>query len=105
MPTHVVIAGVSTFVYITSVTTYVDTMDAALLPARSPMLLASAIRRLRHDRGMTQTQLAERAGVSRQWLSLVETGQRAGLEYSLVVQLLDALDASLQIRDDARSPR
>lgn len=92
-----------TFVYMAALTTYVVAVDPSLLPARSPMLLAAAIRRLRHDRGVTQEQLAERAGVSRQWLSLVERGQRSGVEYSLVVQLLDVLDASLQIRDETRS--
>lgn len=49
---------------------------------------------------MTQAQLAQRAGVSRQWLNYVEGGRKKGLEISLIMQVLDALDASLAIRDD-----
>lgn len=71
-----------------------------LLSARSLTRLGSAIRRLRTDRGLTQEELAASAGVSRLWLSRVENGQRAGLEFSLILQVLDALDASLLIRDD-----
>lgn len=75
----------------------------ALLPARSPMRLGLAIRRLRQDRGMTQAQLAAAAGVSRQWLIALEKGDKAGLEIGLVMQLLDTLGASLMVRDDGAS--
>jgi len=68
--------------------------------ARSAARLGQAIRGLRSQRGMTQAQLAQRARVSRQWLSYVERGRKKGLEISLIMQVLDALDASLAIRDD-----
>ncbi len=71
-----------------------------LLSARSLTRLGSAVRRLRSDRGLTQEELADAAGVSRLWLSRLENGQRPGLELSLLLQVLDALDASLLIRDD-----
>ena len=68
--------------------------------ARSASRLGQAIRGLRSQRGLTQAQLAQRAGVSRQWLNYVERGRKKGLEISLIMQVLDALDASLAIRDD-----
>lgn len=68
--------------------------------ARSASLLGQGIRGLRSQRGLTQAQLAHRAGVSRQWLNYVERGRKKGLEISLIMQLLDELDASLVLRDD-----
>ncbi|MCR6705673.1 MULTISPECIES: helix-turn-helix transcriptional regulator [unclassified Cellulomonas] len=70
------------------------------LPARSLTRLGSAVRRLRNDRGLTQAQLAEAADVSRAWLIDVERGDRPGLELARLLRVLDALDASLMIRDD-----
>lgn len=68
--------------------------------ARSLPKLAAAVRRLRTDRGLTQAQLAEAAGVSRQWVVAVESGSKHGIEVGLVMHLLDTLDASLMVRDD-----
>ena len=60
--------------------------------------LGIAIRRARHDRKWSQTELARRAAVSRQWLSEVETGKRT-VELGRVLTLLDALDLALTVTD------
>ncbi|WP_418275749.1 helix-turn-helix transcriptional regulator [Isoptericola jiangsuensis] len=79
-------------------------MDSpSLLNARSLSRLGAAVRRLRHDRGLTQAELARAAGVSRQWLVGLESGRTPGLEMSLLLRVLDQLDASLTIRDDHES--
>jgi HTH-type transcriptional regulator / antitoxin HipB len=67
------------------------------------MRLGSAIRRLRTDRGLTQAELAQQAGVSRTWLIDVEKGDKPSVEIGLVMRVLDTLGASLMVRDD--SPR
>lgn len=74
--------------------------QVSMLSARSLPRLGAAIRRLRSDRGMTQAQLAEAAGVSRQWVVAVENGSKDGLEVGRLMRLLDTLDASLMVRDD-----
>lgn len=73
----------------------VDVITARTLPQ-----LGLTIRRLRDRRGLSQAELAERAGVSRQWVIAVEQGQKNGLEVGLIMRVLDALDASLTVRDD-----
>ncbi|NKY10226.1 helix-turn-helix domain-containing protein [Cellulomonas hominis] len=73
----------------------VDVITARTLPQ-----LGLTIRRLRDRRGLSQVELAERAGVSRQWVIAVEQGQKKGLEVGLIMRVLDALDASLTVRDD-----
>ena len=72
----------------------------ALLNAKSLPRLGTAVRMLRTRRGWTQLALAQRAGVSRQWLIKLEAGQASGLEIGMVLQVLDSLDASLMIRDE-----
>jgi HTH-type transcriptional regulator / antitoxin HipB len=74
--------------------------DPGLLNARSLPRLAGAIRALRRARGLSQGGLAQRAGVSRQWVNAVEQGRTDGLEIGRLMRVLDALDASLTIRDD-----
>lgn len=71
-----------------------------LLPARSLPRLGAAIRGLRHERGLTQAALAARADVSRRWVVEVEAGAREGVELARVLRVLDALEASLMVRDD-----
>ena len=58
--------------------------------------LASVVRGRRIDLGMTQTEIAVRAGVSRPWLSKVEAGKQTA-EFGLIVRLVDALGLSMQI--------
>ncbi|NTW42475.1 MAG: helix-turn-helix domain-containing protein, partial [Cellulomonadaceae bacterium] len=50
---------------------------------------------------LTQAQLAERAGVSRQWIVTVEKGDTPGLAIGHIMRVLEALDATLAVRDDA----
>lgn len=91
----------SPYVDTASVSPYADIMTGQTITlARSLPKLGAAVRRLRSDRGMTQAQLAEAAGVSRQWVVAVESGSKHGLEVGLVMHLLDTLDASLMVRDD-----
>lgn len=71
-----------------------------ILNARSLPQLGAAIRQLRTARGLSQGELARRAGVSRQWVITVEQGRTSGMEIGLLMRVLDALDASLTVRDD-----
>ncbi len=76
-------------------------MHADLLNARSLPKLATAVRTLRRRRGWSQAELAKRADVSRQWIVGVEQGHTEGMEVGRLMRVLDALDASLVVRDDA----
>lgn len=71
-----------------------------VITARTLPQLGLTIRRLRDRRALSQAELAERAGVSRQWIIAVEQGRKNGLEVGLLMRVLDALDASLTVRDD-----
>lgn len=75
-----------------------------MLSARSLPRLGAAIKTLRLERGMTQAELAAVADVSRRWIGEVEAGSRAGVELARVLRVLDALDASLMVRDDRAQP-
>ncbi len=71
--------------------------------------LAAAVRGQRQNLGLTQAQLAARAGVSRPWLSEVEAGKPTA-EFGKVIRLLDALGLQLELVasgpgvDDAPTP-
>jgi HTH-type transcriptional regulator/antitoxin HipB len=56
--------------------------------------LAAAVRGRRISLGLSQAEMATRAGVSRPWLSKVEAG-RPTAEFGLVLRLLDALGLKL----------
>ena len=98
------IAAMSLIGDIAAMSPYHDVMTdpRALLNARSLPRLGTAVRTLRTRRGWTQLELAERAGVSRQWLIKCEAGQTSGLEIGLILQVLDSLAASLMVRDELR---
>ncbi|MFT3877552.1 MAG: helix-turn-helix transcriptional regulator [Propioniciclava sp.] len=70
------------------------------LNARSLTRLAQMMKALRLRRGLTQAELAAKAQVSRQWLIALESKPPAGLEVGRLMRVLDALDASLYLRDD-----
>lgn len=74
-----------------------------MMAARSLPRLGQAIRALRLERGLTQAELAGAAGVSRLWVVQIESGRKPGVGVGLVMRVLDALDASLMVRDDRRS--
>ncbi|WP_425955805.1 helix-turn-helix domain-containing protein [Xylanimonas sp. McL0601] len=73
--------------------------------ARSLPRLGAAVKGLRRARGMTQAEAAAAAGVSRQWVIALEAGKTSGLEIGLLMRLLDALNASLLVRDDLEGER
>lgn len=60
--------------------------------------LGARIRERRVARGLTQEQLAGRAGVSRQWLVRLESGH-PGAELGRVLWVLRALDAGIAVQD------
>lgn len=78
--------------------------DQALLNARSLSKLGTSVRTLRRRRDWSQARLAQTAHVSRQWVVALENGRTEGLEVGRLMRVLDALDASLMIRDDAHEP-
>ena len=59
--------------------------------------LGSTIRAERKRAGLTQAELAKKAGTARSWIARVETGHR-GAELEPVLRLLSALDLSLILR-------
>ncbi len=58
--------------------------------------LAAAVRGRRSSLGLSQADLAKRAGVSRPWLSNVEAGKPT-TEFGRIIRLLDALGLSLRL--------
>lgn len=69
---------------------------------RRPHDIAGLVRDGRGRRGWSQSDLAARVGVSRQWISLVENG-KTSVELDLVVGTLQALgyDLYVESRDEA----
>jgi len=68
---------------------------------RTTQELATTVRNLRLAKNMTQADLATRAGVSRKWISDLESG-RSSLRLTKVLILLDALDISLTLQQRAK---
>lgn len=64
---------------------------------RGPGSFGSAIREFRHRRGLTQTELAERANLHRSYLSSIEAGTTTEALKSLI-RALNALDLEIVIR-------
>lgn len=65
-------------------------------PIESIRDLGALARGRRLELGLTQAELASRAGVSRQWVSGFEAG-KPGAELRLVIRLLNALDLHLLV--------
>jgi len=74
--------------------------------ARSPRDLGNLIQRARKKRGLTQTDLAQLAGLRQELISKIERGQE-GTKLSNIYALLAPLDLELMIgaRMNASSPR
>lgn len=70
---------------------------------RRPQDLAALLRDGRARVGWSQTRLAEELGVSRQWISLVETG-KTSVEFDLAFSALQALGYRLRV-ERADPPR
>ena len=64
------------------------------MQVRTPLDLGLIIRERRRRLGLSQSALAEKAGVGRQWLVAVEHG-KARAEIGLVLRTLAALDLTL----------
>lgn len=60
--------------------------------------LGLRVRDRRRELGMSQTQLADRVGVTRQWVMNLEQGN-AGAALGQVLQVLDILKMNLHLRD------
>jgi HTH-type transcriptional regulator/antitoxin HipB len=58
--------------------------------------LSALVRGRRQALGLTQEALADRANVSRQWISAFERG-RLGAELRLILRLLEALELRLSV--------
>jgi transcriptional regulator with XRE-family HTH domain len=65
-----------------------------LMEVRTPADIINLIVRARHTQGLTQTELAQKAGVSRAWLASVEGG-KPRMDASLVLRTLAALNILL----------
>lgn len=64
--------------------------------------LCSLAKGRRIELGLTQADLAEKAGTSRAWVNSFENGKRT-VELSLVLCVLDALDIGLEAVDTTTS--
>ncbi|MDE3008347.1 MAG: helix-turn-helix transcriptional regulator [Acidobacteriota bacterium] len=66
------------------------------MKVNSALDLAAVVRGRRHDLGLSQADMAKRAGVSRVWLSAVEAGKRS-VNFGLVLRLLGAMDLKMDV--------
>ena len=64
--------------------------------------VAAAVRGRRLDRGLSQSELAQRSGISRKWISEFEAG-KATAEFALVIRILEALELNLDLSEDTSS--
>ena len=60
--------------------------------------VAAAVRGRRIDRGLSQSELAERCGVSRKWISEFEAG-KATAEFAIVLRVLEDLGLMIELSD------
>ncbi len=63
-------------------------------PIQTSKAFGAALRRARKDQGLSQVELAARAGVGRPWLSELETGKRTA-ELGRALSVLSALDLAV----------
>lgn len=63
----------------------------------TPSQIGAAIRSARTRADLTQSELAERAGVSRRWLISVEQGQAERAELGKILDTLDTLGLELTV--------
>lgn len=59
--------------------------------------LGPALREVRVADGMTQSALAQVAGVGRQWLNAFELGEKSSAPLDMVMRIVDALDVSVTL--------
>ena len=65
---------------------------------RRVLELGVFVRRLRESKGMTQAGLAERAGVSRRWLVMLENGRNPGAPLDKIIDTLQVVGGSLHVQ-------
>lgn len=65
--------------------------------SKPPDTFASRLRALRAEASLSATDLAERAGISPQYLCDLESGRRADPRLSLLVRLADSLGVELDV--------
>jgi HTH-type transcriptional regulator/antitoxin HipB len=65
---------------------------------RSPAQIGNAIRRARKKRGMSQSELGEKAGLRQETISLIENGNPAA-KLETLLAVLSALDMEVQISE------
>lgn len=68
-------------------------------PVSDPIALGASVRRRRSARGWSQADLAERAGVRRQYISDLERGRLDQATWARVTGVLDVLGADLHLHD------
>ena len=59
--------------------------------------LGKTLRRLRREKGLTQTEIAIKAGISRPTLSRMEQGKFANVSVRALFIILDALDYKIEL--------
>jgi HTH-type transcriptional regulator / antitoxin HipB len=72
------------------------------MTVRSIRDLAAAMHGRRRDLGITQAELARRAGVSRKWIYEFEAGKPT-VELGVLLRVLDALDLELELSARSKS--
>ena len=71
---------------------------------RTPLDLGLVIRDRRRKLGLSQTELARKVGVGRQWIVAIERG-KSRAELGLVLRTFSALGLSITSETDNRPPR
>jgi len=69
--------------------------------ARTPKQIGNIIQRARKKRGWTQSQLAERAGLRQETISVIEGGKKDS-KLPSILALLAALDLEFQIGERSK---
>lgn len=64
--------------------------------------LGPALREARLADGLTQTDLAEAAGVGRQWLNAFEAGDKPSARLDMILRIIDILDVSVTLTRPTR---
>ncbi|WP_022889490.1 helix-turn-helix domain-containing protein [Agromyces italicus] len=67
------------------------------IPVFSSRELGAAVRAVRERRRLSQTQLAQQAGVERPWLVRLETGRLDNPTLGKVLDVVDALGCQLEL--------
>ena len=70
--------------------------------ARTPKQIGNLVRRARKQRGLSQTQLGQRAGLRQETISLIETGHPA-TRLETILAVLAAIDLEFRIVPRSKS--